>query len=220
MMDDSTVPIPPLALPPLPLPPLETMIACPHCDLLHLDVTPGPHERVRCRRCHHLLFASRPQAFLETALLAFASAILMISAIFFPFLGISAAGQSHDASVFQTALAFSSGWLLPLSAAVLLLIVLLPLLRVAALIYVLAPLIAGRAPHRGAARAMRLAEAVRPWSMVEVFVVGTVVALIKVSALAEVGLGPAFWALVALVVVVAVKDYLICNWTIWKAIAP
>ena len=202
------------------LPPLDSMIACPHCDMLHMDVTPGPNERVRCHRCNHVLFATRPQAFLETALLSFASAILMISAIFFPFLDISAAGQSNNASVFQTALAFSSGWLLPLSAAVLLLIVLLPLLRVSALIYVLAPLISGLPPHRGAARAMRLAEAVRPWAMVEVFVVGTVVALIKVSALAQVGLGPAFWALVALVVVAAVKDYLICNWTIWKAIAP
>jgi paraquat-inducible protein A len=215
MMSDSSVPVPAM-----PLPPLEDLIACPHCDLLHRDVDPGPNERVRCRRCHHVMFATRPQAFLETALLSVASAILMISAIFFPFLGIDAAGQSHDSSVFQTALAFSTGWLLPLSAAVLLLIVLLPLLRVFALIYVLAPLIRGRPAFRGAARAMRMAEAVRPWSMVEVFVVGTIVALIKVSALAQVGLGPAFWALVALVVVVTIKDYLISNWTIWKAIAP
>ena len=65
-MSDSFVPLLPMALPSL-----EQMIACPHCDLLHMDVSPGPNQRVRCHRCHHVLYATRPQAFLESVLLSF-----------------------------------------------------------------------------------------------------------------------------------------------------
>ncbi|MBZ4020859.1 paraquat-inducible membrane protein A [Rhodobacter sp. TJ_12] len=200
------------------LPPLETLIACPACDLLMAAPSLEAQQNCRCSRCHHLLYAPRRQTFAQVIALSLTVAILMIGAVFFPFLEISAGGIRHQSSIFDTALAFSEGILLPLSVVVMALIVVLPLLRVTLLLYTLWPLAQGRAPWRHARRAFRLAEAIQPWSMAEIFVVGAVVALVKLAGLATITLGPAFWAFGLLVIVVTVKDNLLCDWTLWKAI--
>ncbi|SOB92004.1 paraquat-inducible protein A [Rhodobacter sp. JA431] len=200
------------------LPPLETLVACPACDLLMSVPDLTSETRCRCPRCHHLLYAPRKQIFAKVIALSLTVAILMVGAVFFPFLQISAGGISHASSIFDAALAFSDGLLLPLSVAVMALIVVLPMLRVTLLIYTLWPLSQGHRPWPQARRAMHFAEAIQPWSMAEIFVVGAVVALVKLAGLATVTLGPAFWAFGLLVVVVTVKDNLICDWTLWQAL--
>ncbi|WP_127901761.1 paraquat-inducible protein A [Solirhodobacter olei] len=196
------------------------MLACPECDLLLARREIGPGERARCSRCGHLLFSPRPEAAAKIVALSLTVAILMGGAMFFPFLSVATGGVSHESSIFGTALAYSEGFLAPLSVAVMLLIVLLPVARVLALIFALGPLAAGRAPFAQARRAFRLAGRIRPWAMAEVFLIGTVVAIVKIGGLASVGLGPAFWAFALLVVAAAAMDSLTNDWTIWDALDP
>ena len=54
--------------------------------------------------------------------------------------------------------------------------------------------------------------------MAEIFIVGVSVALIKVSGIATVTFGPAFWAFAGLVVITVLKDQLICRFSIWQAL--
>ncbi len=79
---------------------------------------------------------------------------------------------------------------------------------------------AARRRARHAAAAFRLSSSLRPWSMAEIFVVGTAVALVKVADIARVGLGPAFWAFALMVCVIALKDTLTSDWTLWTEIDP
>ncbi len=67
-------------------------------------------------------------------------------------------------------------------------------------------------------RAFRLSEALRPWSMAEIFVIGTAVALVKIAGLANISFGPAFWAFCALILVTAASDAFTSAATIWDAI--
>ncbi|MEO8530053.1 MAG: paraquat-inducible protein A [Deltaproteobacteria bacterium] len=198
--------------------PTEDLIACPACDALHRvdDIPIG--SRTRCTRCHDVLISPRDQAFSQVIALSVAVAVLMIGAIFFPFLGIAAKGLSHASSVLEVALAFSDGILAPLSLLVITLIVLIPLVRAAAVTYALWPLAHGRPGYRHAASALRMSEFLRPWSMAEIFMIGTAVALVKVAGLASISLGPAFWAFCAMVIVVALSDNFMCKWTIWKTL--
>lgn len=198
--------------------PLDQLIACPYCDALHRAARLGETERAACARCGTLLITPRARSFLHVIALAFTAMILMIAAIFFPFLKISAQGFSHASSVFEVAMAFSEGFLAPLAFAVLMLIVGLPILRFGALIYVLWPLANGRPAWPRAAQAFRLAEGLEPWSMAEIFIIGTAVALVKIGGLASVSLGPAFWAFCALIIVTALKNAFLSQWTIWDAI--
>ncbi len=197
---------------------VDRLVACPVCDVLHRDVELAEGERARCRRCGTLLFAPRRSAMTQIVMLASTAAILMVAAVFFPFLELQASGLSRQSSVFDAVMAFSKGIMMPLSVAVGALIVVLPFVRLCAIAYALAPMVFGSAPAAHAATAMRWAEAMRPWAMAEIFIVGVAVALVKVAGLATVTPGPAFWAFAALVLVTILKDNLMCKFTVWKTL--
>jgi paraquat-inducible protein A len=197
---------------------LDNLIACPKCDVLH-EVTPVEDgAKARCRRCHTTLIEPSADAFLHVILLAVTVLILMIAAIFFPFLKLEHGEIESHSSVFDTVMSFSHAAMLPLSIAVAALIIIIPLTRVATIIYTLWPLVRGKPAYAHAPWAMRVAEALKPWSMAEVFIIGVAVSLVKIGGIAHVSLGPAFWAFVALVIVVALQDTFMCKWTIWNSL--
>jgi len=194
------------------------LMACPFCDLLHKEPDTSANVTVACSRCGATLAAPRDGAFTRVLVLALTAMILMVAAIGFPFLELEASGLYNRTSVFDAILAFSSGNLLPLAFAVAALIVLIPSLRFAAVAYTLLPLVFRRRAFRYANPIFRFAEALRPWAMAEIFIVGVAVALIKVAGLASISLGPAFWAFCALVIVTALHDTFMCRRTIWKSL--
>jgi paraquat-inducible protein A len=194
------------------------LIACPTCDLLHRVVPVPEGGRLRCRRCRTVLMTNRRNAIDRTLAAAFGSVILMISALTFPFLELSLVGLHRKASLLDAALAFTSGLVIPLSAATALLIIVIPLARASALAYTLMPLRFGRPPARGARHAFRIAAHLRPWAMAEVFLIGVVVALVKIGGMATVDLGPAFWAMAGLVVLVVYEGTALDEWSIWQTL--
>ncbi|MDM7459507.1 MAG: paraquat-inducible protein A [Paracoccus sp. (in: a-proteobacteria)] len=194
------------------------LIACPSCDALHLREHLQPGETARCVRCGHVLAKPRDGAFIQLIALAFTSMVLLIGAIFFPFLEVSTFGFGNASSLFDVALAFADGVLLPLVLAVLAMIIGLPITRAFLLVYTLVPLAQGRPPHRHAATAFRWAEILRPWSMAEIFVIGTAVALVKVAGVASIQFGPAFWAFCALIFVNLASRSFMCRTSIWDAL--
>jgi paraquat-inducible protein A len=196
----------------------QTLIACPSCDALHRVEVPRAGERAVCRRCHTVLIAPRTGAFRSIVLLAVTILILMIGATFLPFLQLRIAGVTNSSSIFDAALAFVDGPLVALAFATAALIVLIPVMRVMLLVYVLAPLALHRAPLPQAAAAFRLADALKPWSMAEIFAIGCAVALVKVADLAQVEFGPAFWMFAGLVVVTTFQDGLMDRWSVWHAL--
>lgn len=212
MSDDST-PVAPLAFDP------RGLVACPQCDLLHRAETVRTNSSARCARCNTVLFAPRSGAIQRLVALALAALVLMVVAISFPFLHISASGFYSRASVFDTIEAFTGGLMAPLSLAIAAFIVFLPVVRLGALIYAVGPLLVGRPPAFGAAAAFRLASHLKPWSMAEIFMIGVAVALVKMVSLATIGFGPAFWAFGLLVVLTSAMDASMCERTIWRLLA-
>jgi paraquat-inducible protein A len=196
----------------------DDLIACPTCDMLHRETELPTGGRLRCRRCGTVLMANRANAIDRALAGAFASVILILAAVFTPFLELSVVGLHRRASLLDAALAFSSGLVVPLSVATALLIVVLPLVRAVALAYTLLPLRLGRPPIAGAERAFRTAAHLRPWAMAEVFLIGVVVALVKIGGMASVDLGPAFWAMAGLVLLVVYEATSFDEWSIWQTI--
>ena len=200
------------------LPPLDDLIACPQCDTLHLAHDLPAHTRAHCKRCGTVLMTSQPAAMAQILSLALTAFIMMIAAISFPFLTLDAGGLQNATSVLDAVLAFNDGLAIPLAIAVAFFIMVIPLIRLGALIYALGPLVRERPARPGARAAFGLAETLRPWSMAEIFIIGVTVALIKVAGLAAVTIGPAFWAFAGVVVITILKDQLICRYTIWEAL--
>ena len=199
---------------------LDGLIACPECDALYraADVTHG--QRAVCARCHTVLISPRRHAGMAIIALALTSLILVMGALWFPFLRIEARGLGQEATLWEVATSFVGGPLLAVSVAVTAAIVVLPFLRALLILYTLVPVVFDRPPRRHAARAFGLSESLRPWSMAEVFAIGCAVSLVKIADLATVSLGPAFWMFAALVVVTVAQDQLVCRWSVWRSIDP
>lgn len=198
--------------------PLDDLVACPQCDTLHRASALPDNARAHCQQCGIVLMTSQPAAMARILSLALTAFIMMIAAVSFPFLTLDAGGLHNATSVIDAVLAFNDGYAFPLAVAVAFFIIVIPLIRLSALIYALGPLVRDRMPRQGARKAFALAERLRPWSMVEIFIVGVTVALIKVAGLAAVTIGPAFWAFAGVVVITVLKDQLICRYSIWEAL--
>jgi len=83
--------------------------------------------------------------------------------------------------------------------------VLFPGLEIAAMLYLLASLKAGRIPEAFAIT-FRLVEAIKPWGMISVFVLGTLVSLVKLHNLATVIPGLALYSLGALILMLTASE--------------
>lgn len=192
----------------------DTLIACPHCDALY-EIPEAPVQRTVCQRCHAVLISPRRGAGLKIIALAIISVALVIGALLTPFLTIKRFWLTNEATLLQTILAFE-GALFGVALGLLAAVIILPVIRLLLTLYVLLPLVADRAPWPGAKAAFTWAERLKPWSMVEIFVLGCAVALFKIADLANVELGPAFWMFVVLVILLTVQNTYMCRWSVWK----
>ncbi|MEL7151102.1 MAG: paraquat-inducible protein A [Pseudomonadota bacterium] len=195
-------------------------VVCPQCDALYRarDVDKG--DLAVCTRCHTVLAAPRRKAGMLIICLALATLILIFAAIFFPFLTLEAQGLRSSASLLDIALSFSHAGLRALVFLMLALILAIPAVRASVLIYVLTPLVFDRPPAAFSAPAFRFAQSLKPWAMAEVFAIGCAVALVKITDLAQVALGQAFWMFTVLVALVVIQDRFLCSWSVWNALTP
>jgi paraquat-inducible protein A len=179
---------------------------------------PATGERAICARCHTVLIAPKRKAGLKIIALSLAMLILVVAAVFFPFLEIRVSGLENQASILDSAFSFRSGALAFLAVATAAMIVLIPVMRMVLILYVLTPIVYDRKPFRHARHAFRLSQKLKPWAMAEIFAIGCAVALVKVADLAQIGFGPAFWMFTALVVIVLINDKYLCTWSVWKSL--
>ncbi|WP_370315724.1 paraquat-inducible protein A [Roseivivax marinus] len=198
--------------------PLEELIACPSCDALYVAQMPPVGGRAVCDRCHTVLISPKRKAGMRIIALTVAVLILVVSAMFFPFLDIHRLGLGNSASILDAATAFETGPMVLLGLATAAVIVVVPLVRMLLILYVLTPVVFDRPPARHARRAFRWSQELKPWSMAEIFAIGCAVALVKVADLAQIGFGPAFWMFSVLVVIVLFNDNYLCTWSVWKSL--
>ncbi len=173
-----------------------TRIGCVECDLLVSVDALAPGERAKCPRCEHLLTANTADGFTRSLAFALAAAMLLAMSMAFPFLSLKAAGLEQVMTLPRSAYELYADGYLSIAILVMGPIIGIPALMIGALVALLIPLRTGR---RSAwlVPAGRFLFFLTPWSMVEVFVIGVIVSLVKIGAMATVILGISFWAYVA-----------------------
>jgi paraquat-inducible protein A len=172
---------------------MSSVIVCPSCDLAHrAAMAPFPAAN-RCVRCRAVL--QRPEnGSIDTAIaLAICALVLFLLSNAYPLVGIQYNGTSRDTTLVGAALSLYRQDHAGLACLVFLTTVLSPLLQIAGLLYLLIPLRRGRRAA-GTSTLFRLLTQLRPWIFVEVFMLGTLVALVRLSAYARVIPGVAIWA--------------------------
>jgi paraquat-inducible protein A len=97
--------------------------------------------------------------------------------------------------------------------------ILIPLIKLLALVFVLYPLDRGRRP-RYAGPLFRYVEKLHPWAMMEVYLLGVFVAYVKLVDLASIEIGVGLVAFVALIVTMVAADAALETHAVWERIGP
>lgn len=197
---------------------LGALMACPDCDLLHRRPDLAVGETARCARCGAVIETRKRGAIDGVILASAAMAVLMVLALWAPFLTLSGGGVTQRISLVDAGLALAVGWLTPLAFVLIGLVVALPMVRALAHLWALVPVRIGLAPAPGAAAAFRLALRLKPWAMAEIFLIGVAVSLVKLAGIASIEAGPALFALGGAVAVLAYEGASLCRDTLWRAI--
>jgi paraquat-inducible protein A len=193
------------------------LIACHECDLLQREVPLAPGGAARCTRCSAVLYRNTPDGLDRTLAYALAAAVLFAVANAFPIVGLDAQGNRTSTTLFGTVRALHDDGMTSVAGLVFVTTILMPALNIGALLYMLLPLKLGRVPH-GLPAVFRLVDAVRPWGMVEVFMLGTLIALTKLAALASVVPGIALWSFGALMFLVAAAAASFDSHALWARV--
>lgn len=194
------------------------LVACPGCDLLHHKQVLALGERARCERCNDVIQTCKPHTVDRTLAGCLAGIVLLLLSLFTPFLSMSRSGIDSTISVLDAVEVLWNSQMRWLGLLTLGLIVLLPLLRLILMTWVLIRLRFKRKVRRSMRLAFRWSLQLEPWAMADIFMVGVVVSLVKISTLATLTVGVAFWALLALVGVSIIINTTLCKDTVWLRI--
>jgi paraquat-inducible protein A len=177
-------------------------LICRDCDTAYRLVSLRRGEVALCRRCEASL-ARHYSATPETGLaLALAAAILFAIANLTPILSIEVAGVETKANIWQAVRSMQEGWISVAALALALTTFLIPLAQIALLLWVLMFVTLSRSPP-AFRQVMTLLHGLRPWSMTEVFLLGALVAVVKLASWVPITAGAGLWALAGLTVVLA-----------------
>ncbi|HYH42600.1 MAG TPA: paraquat-inducible protein A, partial [Burkholderiales bacterium] len=131
-----------------------------------------------------------------------AAAILFVLANTFPIVGLELQGQTTTATLFGMARTLFEQNMKLLGGLVFFTTIVVPALELTAMAYLLVPLRLGRVPSH-LTTALRVLQAVRPWGMTEVFILGLLVSLAKLAGMATVVPGIALWSFGVLLLTIA-----------------
>jgi len=192
-------------------------VACPGCDLLQRIPPLPPGGKARCPRCGESL-ASRPAGSLDRPLaLTLAAAILLIVANTQPMMGLSAVGRQASTTILGGAYEMWVQGRELTAMVVAFCVVIAPAGYVACMLTIL---LAARRPPAPSwvGGLLRWADFMKPWSMLEVMMLGVLVALVKIAELATVTPGVGMYATGLLVLLLPAIAVSFDAGEVWKRV--
>jgi len=178
------------------------IMACHDCDLLHRLPAVADGMRASCCRCGAALARPKRNGLERALALAVTGLVLLLLANSFPFLGFKIQGQMRETLLLTGIRQLYMQDMQGVAVLVFITTVLAPLAQLLALVYILLPLkLNRRAP--GMFRVFRWLHTIEPWSMMEVFMLGILVSVVKLAKMAQIIPGIAAFCFMALIFVLA-----------------
>jgi paraquat-inducible protein A len=191
------------------------LLACHECDLVH-RIPPIPaRAAARCVRCGSVLLRSKTNSIDRTLAFTLAGLVLYVVACTFPFLAMENAGIVQETALLTGVFKLYEQKMPALATLVLLTCVVVPLVQMLGLLYIMIPLKRNR-PARHTARVLRWFLHLQPWGMMEVFLIGILVSLVKVGKMATIVPGLAVIAFGILIFVLAAAMTALDPHLVWE----
>jgi paraquat-inducible protein A len=188
---------------------------CPSCGLFQTVPALVPGMTARCVRCPTTLRRTSSHRLDHIIALTVAAFTLLVVMCTTNLMSVETSGIKRTADLFSGPQELVRQDMAPLGAVVVFVTVLAPLVRLIGTLYVLIR-VHERTPPRHLRRVFAIAERLRPWSMIEVFVFGVFVAYVKLGDLVTIGLLTGVYALLALTFVLVWMDSALDREAVWE----
>ena len=196
----------------------EYATVCDECDLVNIAPPIDEGDRFSCARCNHLLVSS-PSKRLERILAYGSSGLLMLAlSLSFPFLSFSTSGIGRTVTFWQSMSVLLTEHFTFLGALLIFVLLVLPACYLVSVV-LLAWLIKKRKNRLIQRLLVRTITVIQPWLMVDVFLVGVLVALVKMQSMADIGFGLSFWSFCGFVLCLLKSVSLVDRRWFWYQVA-
>jgi len=194
-----------------------SLIACLHCDLLQRIPELAPGASARCPRCNKELWRHREDSLNRTFALTLAAVVLYIVANSVPMLGLTIVGRDASTTVIGGAQHLWDNGQKIVGVLVLFTAVIAPALQIGLMLAIVLGARLER-PPRWVGTMLRYHPTTRIWSMIEVMMVGVLVALVKIADYATVIPGMALFVLWVLVFILAAMSASFDSREVWERV--
>jgi len=186
----------------------EACARCHDCGLL--GRLPGPEAHANCVRCGAALHLRKPRSLERTWALVIAATLCYVPANVFPVMMVTSLGKVQSDTILSGVIYFLLHGMWPLAVIVFIASILVPVLKLATLIFLLVT-VQRRSSWRPVARTRlyRITEAIGRWSMVDIFAITILVALVRLGNLATIDAGPGavFFGAVVVITMLAAASF-------------
>ena len=181
----------------------QNLIACHQCDLLQQEIELPPGGAACCACCGATLYRNQPDSINRSLALTIAASVFFLVSNYFPIIGINLQGNENAVNLFQAVQSLWQQKMYVVSGLTFFSAIFAPSLELGMMLYILTPLNAGLSPPKGTLMIMRLLQTIKPWGMIEVFMLGILVSLVKLVQDFRVLPGVALWSFGGLTILMA-----------------
>ena len=193
------------------------LIACHECDTLSQIPALRPGGTARCRCCGCVLLRN-PKGGLDRPIALYSAAlILLLLANVFPFLTLEIQGRVEVTNIFGASSALYRAGMGELAVVVFLTTTLAPALLITSSLYVLLG-VRLRRSLPGLRTALSWISQLQPWVMLDVFMLGVLVAFVKLGNMATMHIGISLFAFIGLILTAAAATSAFEPQLLWQRI--
>jgi len=191
---------------------------CEQCGLISQLPRMRPELVADCPRCHHTLWRMRRYPFQLPIACGLAALLFYLYAIVAPFLEITAYGRFQLAQLETGPIQLSLQGFELVGALVLAVTVIFPGLKLGIMLFTLIGLDTHLIPARLLKALFRIYRPIGPWAMIDVYLLGFLVAYTRLTAIADVHLDTALYSLIGLMISMAAADAALDTEAVWRAL--
>ncbi|MGB5597660.1 paraquat-inducible protein A [Thiothrix litoralis] len=190
-------------------------VACPECGQLHRYRPIAAGKTAYCTFCGETLYRNRPNMVDAVMALTLAGLILFALTNLFPLLGLRAQGQEQEMHLFGASVAFWNQEYRLVAVLIVLNIIVFPLFELLALLVVTLT-IRNRWESSFAIFLYRWMREIKPWGMLEIFMLGVLVSVVKLGDVATLIIGTSLWSFAGLIFTMAAASAMLDPFTVWR----
>ena len=187
-----------------------SLLSCPACRLLHQSRCLPMNCRQRCCRCGTKLSVRKPNSIAHTWALTLTALILYIPANLFPVMTVISYGEGEPDTILTGVTRLIENGMYPIALLVFFASIIVPIVKLIVMIFLLISIQKKSSWHPRQRTALyRVTEYIGRWSMLDIFMIAILAALVKVGAIATVEpeLGAIFFAGVVVITILAAKSF-------------